>query len=130
MVKGHTLGLMETNIKGNGMGKDMVKEPTHLEKVNGKGTSMKANGRMDIDMVKEHTLSLMEESMMGITRMGKNMVKEHGLQLTERSILGNGRMERIMVREHSLILKEISFRGIQGETLERKMVRQKRKYSL
>ena len=34
-------------------------------------------------MVKEHTLGLMEESMKGNSRMGKNMAKEHSITLME-----------------------------------------------
>jgi len=38
---------------------------------------------MGKDMVKEHRLSLMEESMKGSGRMGNNMVKGHSLLLME-----------------------------------------------
>jgi len=34
-------------------------------------------GRMEEGMVKEHSLYLMEERMLGDGRMGKNMVMEH-----------------------------------------------------
>ena len=37
-------------------------------------------------MVKEHSLTLMEESMWGNSRMGKEMVKEHTLGLMEESM--------------------------------------------
>tara|TARA_B110000438_G_C15293841_1_gene428060 strand:- start:73 stop:495 length:423 start_codon:yes stop_codon:yes gene_type:complete len=45
----------------------------------------------------EHTLGLMETSMLGNSRMGKNMVKEHSLGLMETSMLGNSRMGHKMV---------------------------------
>jgi len=37
-------------------------------------------------MVKEHTLGMMEESMLGNSRMGNIMVKEHTLTLMEESM--------------------------------------------
>jgi len=40
---------------------------------------MWGNLRMGKNMVKEHTLFLMEGSMWGNSRMGKEMVKEHTL---------------------------------------------------
>ena len=43
-------------------------------------------------MVKEHTLGLMEESMLGNTRMGKLVVKEQKLGLMETCMLGNTKM--------------------------------------
>ena len=43
---------------------------------------MKEDGRMGKNMVKEHTLGLMETSMLGNGRMGKKMVKEHTHGLT------------------------------------------------
>jgi len=43
-------------------------------------------------MVKEHSLSRMERSMLGNGRMGKRVVKEHELTLMEKSMLGNSRM--------------------------------------
>ena len=43
-------------------------------------------------MVKEHTLSLMVESMLGNGRMIKDMVKEQKLSLMGKSMLGNGGM--------------------------------------
>ncbi len=43
-------------------------------------------------MVKEHTLGMMEESMLGNSRMGNKMVKEHTLGMMEESMLGNTRM--------------------------------------
>ena len=61
-------------------------------------------------MVKEHTLGLMETSMLGNSRMGKNMVKEHSLGLMEESMLGNSRMGYKMVKEHSLFLMQKSLR--------------------
>ena len=53
MVKGHTLGLMETN--------------------------MLVDTRMGIRVVKVHTLIIMETSMKVDGTMGKNTVKEHSL---------------------------------------------------
>ena len=47
---------------------------------------MKGNGRMGKDMVKEHTLFLMEESMLVNGGLGKNMVKGHTLGLVERNM--------------------------------------------
>ena len=44
-------------------------------KRNGKETSMKGNGRMDIERVKEPRLFLMDQSMLGNSRMGKEMEK-------------------------------------------------------
>jgi len=41
----------------------MVKEHTLMEKGNGKETSIKGNSGVDIEMVKVHTLGLMETSM-------------------------------------------------------------------
>jgi len=38
--------------------------------------------------------------------MGKNMVKEHSLNLMEKSMLGNSRMGKYMVKEHTLGLME------------------------
>ena len=43
-------------------------------------------------IVKEHTLGLMEKSMLGNTRMDYQMVREHTLYLMEKSILGNSRI--------------------------------------
>ena len=43
--------------------------------------------RMEREMVKEHTLSLIEESMLGNGRMGNIMIREHGLSLMEESML-------------------------------------------
>jgi len=40
--------------------------------------------------------------------MGKNMVKEHTLFLMDKSMKENGRMMNIMVKEHSLGLMETS----------------------
>ena len=41
---------------------------------------------MGFRMVKEHSLSLMEISMLGSPRMGNKMVKEHSLGLMEESM--------------------------------------------
>jgi len=49
---------------------------------------------MDIEMVKVHTLGLMEESMKGNGSMGNMMVKEHSLPLVETSMKENSRMEK------------------------------------
>jgi len=43
-------------------GNQLVKELTFMEKGNGKEICMKGNSRMGKNMVKEHTLSLLEES--------------------------------------------------------------------
>ena len=43
-------------------------------------------------MVKEHSLSLMKESMKGNGRMIKDMVKEQKLSLMGKSMKGNGGM--------------------------------------
>jgi hypothetical protein len=43
-------------------------------------------------MVKEHTLGMMEESMLGNSRMGNIMVKGHTFGLMEENMLGNIRM--------------------------------------
>ena len=43
-------------------------------------------------IVKEHTLGLMEKSMLGDTRMDCQMVREHTLYLMEKSILENSRI--------------------------------------
>ena len=62
---------------------------------------MLGNGRTDDHMVKELEHYLMEESMLGNTRMGKEMVKEHSLSLIEalslmeENMKGNGRMETL-----------------------------------
>jgi len=42
----------------------------------------------------------MDESMKGNSRMGKDMVKEHTLFLMEKSMLGDGRIVNIMVKGH------------------------------
>ena len=53
-------------MKANGRtGIIMVKEHTHLEKGNGKETSILENTRMEKRKDKEHTFFLMEESMKG-----------------------------------------------------------------
>ena len=44
-------------------------------------------------MVKEHTLGLMDTSMMGNGMMGRGVVKEHRLTLMEKSMRGVGKME-------------------------------------
>ena len=43
-------------------------------------------------MVMEHTLGMMEESMLGNGRMGNIMVKGHTFGLMEENMLGNIRM--------------------------------------
>ena len=57
--------------------------------------------RMEREMVKEHTLTLMETSMKGNRRMGNIMVKEHSLSRMEalsrmgKNMKGSGRMETL-----------------------------------
>ena len=48
---------------------------------------------MGKEMVKEHSLGLMEESMKGNLRMVKKMVKENTQTLMVRCMSGNGRMD-------------------------------------
>ena len=64
----------------------MVKEYLFLEKDNGTGINIKGNSMVIKNMVKEHGLIMMEESMKGNSRMGKNMVKEYGLHLMEEKL--------------------------------------------
>ena len=74
------------------MVKNKVRGHSLMEKANGKEKSMRENSRMDIDMVKEHTLGLMETSMQGNSKMINQMVKEHTLGLMEESMKVNLRM--------------------------------------
>ena len=71
------------------MGNEMVKEHT-LTIVE---TSMWEVGRMGNEMVKEQRLSMMEESMLGITRMG-NSGTEYFMKITE-TYLESGLTEHI-----------------------------------
>ena len=48
---------------------------------------MKEDGRMGKNMVKEHTLGLMEKSMLGSSRMGKGGM-EHITTKMEKSVTG------------------------------------------
>jgi len=52
---------------------------------------------MEFQMVKEHSLGLMETSMWGNSRMEIKTVKEHKLTLMEESMWGNSRMGIFMV---------------------------------
>ena len=63
-----------------------------MEKVNGKEKSMSENSRMDIDIVKEHTLGLMERRRQGNSKMINQVVKEHTLGLMGESMKVNLRM--------------------------------------
>ena len=63
--------------------KNMVKENLLLEKGNLKETSMKGTGKIVNNMVKEHSLYLMERSMWVNSRMGESMVKESSPSLME-----------------------------------------------
>ncbi len=83
-------------------GKEMVKE--HSLGLMDK--SMLGNSRTVQDMVKEHSLGLMDKSMLGNSRTGKKLVKEHSLGLMDKSMLGNSRTVQDMVKEHSLPLME------------------------
>ena len=66
MVKGPTLGQMEESMLGHTrMGKDMVRELTLLFM----GTSLRVNGRRVYQLVKEHSLGLMETNMQGNTKL-------------------------------------------------------------
>ena len=62
-------------------------------------------------MVKEHTLSLMEKSMLENLGMVNFMVREQGLSLMEECMLGVYRMENIMVKGHTLSLMEKKYVG-------------------
>ena len=50
---------------------------------------------MGKNMVREHSLGLMERSMKGNGRTGKNMAKGLLLGLMEECMLGNSRMENL-----------------------------------
>ena len=52
-------------------------------------------------MVKEHSLTLMGESMWGNLKVGNEMVKERKLTLMEVSILGIGEMEICGTEHHT-----------------------------
>ena len=69
---------------------------------------------MGKDMVKEHPLGLMDESMQGNTRMVSQMVKELTLLekviLKETSMKENTRVVSQMVKEHTLVLMEKSIK--------------------
>ena len=56
---------------------------------------------MDMNMVKEHSLYLMEESMKGNGRVERKMVKEHGLFIMETSMLVNSRMMNLGTEQHT-----------------------------
>ena len=67
---------------------------------NGQGTYTNPDGEKYVgewkdgeNMVKEHTLIIMDLSMWGNGRIIKNTVKEHTLLLMETGLKGNGRME-------------------------------------
>jgi len=47
---------------------------------------------MGNEMVKEHTLTIVETSMWEVGRMGNEVVKEQRLSLREENMLGNTRM--------------------------------------
>ena len=67
--------LMGISMLGNSrMQIGMVKVHTLMEKGNGKEASILENGRMAKNMVKQQKLPLMETSMLGNTRMGFGMV--------------------------------------------------------
>ena len=90
------------------MGDNMVKELSLLGPVE---ESMKGNTRMEISgMDKEIQISLMDISILGNTRMGTYMVKEHTLTLMGESMLVNSSMGYI-VKEHSLTLMVESMWG-------------------
>ena len=57
---------------------------------------------MEREMVKEHTLTLMETSMKGNGRMGNIMVMGHTLLKMEVLMSGNGRMINTTVKVHGL----------------------------
>ena len=59
-------------------------------------------------IVKEHTLGLMEKSMLGNTRMDCPMVREHTLYLMEKRILENSRIINLGTG-HITTKKETSF---------------------
>ena len=62
-------------------------------------------------MVKEHTLGLMEESMKDDSRMGENTVKGHSLQLRETSMYESG--ERINIgKEQNMTKGETSLESL------------------
>ena len=46
-------------------------------------------------MVKEHSLGLMEKSILGSSRMGKNMVKENSLILIEDGMMEVGKKDKV-----------------------------------
>jgi len=46
-------------------------------------------------MVKEQKLQFLDLSMKGDTRMGKNMVKEHTLSLVEDGMMEVGKMDKV-----------------------------------
>jgi hypothetical protein len=62
-------------------------------------------------MVKEHSLGLMEESMLENGRITKFMVKEHSLFLVETNMLVNSRMVFLTVKGHTLSLMVESLMG-------------------
>ena len=73
---------------------------------------MKGNSRMEFQMVKGDSLTLMEGSGKENGRVGRYMVKEHSLTLMmEESMLEDGRMTNFMVKEHTLYLMEKSMLG-------------------
>ena len=95
--------------KDNGNWNTLVYEDGNLtyKYVNGKVLKY-FNGKRGKNMVKEHSLGLMEESMSGNGRKGNMMVKERGLPLMEESMKGNGKMGDQMVKEQTFPLTEES----------------------
>ena len=67
--------------------------------------------KMGNQMVKEHTLTMMEKSMLENGRMGKNMVKEHTLIIMGLSMWGDGKIIKNTVKEHTLLLMETGLNG-------------------
>ena len=57
--------------------------------------------KIDNQMVKEHSLYLMDESMKGNGRVERKMVKEHGLIIMETSMLGNSKMMNFGTEQHT-----------------------------